>query len=97
MGMETTDKLCCNCIHYLHGQLENPCAKRMSKVGYLQPGCWRWESENGKGVEMPTKKCSICGEVKEIEKFGIDKGRYNHYCKACRLVYKESRKRNKVK
>ena len=95
MGMETTDKLCYNCIHYLHGQLENPCAKGMSKVGYLQPGCWRWESENGKGIEMTTKKCSICGEVKEIEKFGITKGRYNHYCKACRKIYKESRKRKK--
>jgi hypothetical protein len=67
----------------------------MSKVGYLQPGCWRWESENGKGVEMPTKKCSICGEVREIEKFGITKGRYNHYCNACRKIYRESKKRKK--
>ena len=95
MGMGTIDKICCNCIHYLHGQLENPCAKGMHKVGYLQPGCWRWESENGKGVEMPTKKCSICGEVKEITEFVYDKGKYTHYCKACRLVYNESRKRKK--
>ena len=94
MGMETTDKLCCNCIHYLHGQLENPCVKEVSSVGYLKEGCWRWQSEKGER-EIPTKKCSICGEVKEIEKFGITKGRYNHYCNACRKIYRESKKRKK--
>jgi len=93
--METTDKLCCNCIHYLHGQLENPCAKGMSKVGYLQPGCWRWESENGKGVEMPTKVCSICGQEKTLDDFTHAKGVIQPYCKACRLVYKATRKRKK--
>ena len=92
MEMGTTDRLCCNCIHYLHGQLENPCAKGMSKVGYLQPGCWRWQSEKGER-EMPTKKCSICGEVKEIEKFTIAKGKVQDYCKACRETYKEMHKR----
>lgn len=95
MEMETTDRLCCDCIHYLHGQLENPCAKGHTKVGYLLEGCWRWQSKDGTEVEMPTRKCSIYGEVKEIDKFGIDKGRYNHYCKACRAKYRESKKRKK--
>ena len=94
MAMGTIDKLCCNCIHYLHGQLESPCAKQMRSVGYLQPGCWRWEREENQ-AETPTKTCSICGETKEITEFVSDKGRYTHYCKACRLVYKESRKRKK--
>lgn len=93
MAMETTGKYCCECIHYLHGVLENPCKYNMRSVGYLNQGCWRWESENGTGVEMPTKKCSICGEVKEIAEFVYDKGKYTHYCKACRLVYKERKKR----
>lgn len=93
--METIDKLCCNCIHYLHGQLETPCAKNVNSVGYLKEGCWRWQSEKGER-EIPTKKCSICGEVKEIDKFGITKGRYNHYCNACRKIYRESKKRKKT-
>ena len=42
---------------------------------------------------MPTKKCSICGEVKEIEKFTIAKGKVQDYCKACRETYKEMHKR----
>lgn len=96
MGMETIDRICCNCIHYLHGRLENPCAEGNSHVGYLHKGCWRWESENGKGVEMPTKKCGICGEVLPIDKFY--KRRENpdglsFACKKCRN-WKEARKNN---
>ena len=93
MEMGTTDRLCCNCIHYLHGQLENPCAKGMSKVGYLQPGCWRWAKE--KEGETPTKVCSICGHEKTLDAFTHAKGVIQPYCKACRFAYKESRKRKK--
>lgn len=91
MGMETTDKLCCNCIHYLHGVLENPCAKDVKSVGYLKEGCWRWAKE--KEAEIPTKVCSICGQEKTLDAFTHAKGVIQPYCKACRLVYKESKKR----
>ena len=91
MEMETTDKLCCDCAHYLHGLLHNPCAKGMRCVGYLNKGCWQFKEEDCEDVVL-TKKCSICGEVKEITEFVYDRG-YTHYCKACKPIYKESRRR----
>ena len=79
----------------MHGQLENPCAKGMRGVGYLQPGCWRWETKESE-MEMPTKKCSVCGEVKPIDQFPFNKG-YTPYCKACKSAWKEARSFKKRK
>lgn len=94
MEMETTDKYCCDCAYYLHGVLENPCAKNMSCVGYLQVGCWRWRKSKDDAADE-TKICSICGEEKTLDKFTLKKGVPQHYCKACRLEYKARRKRKK--
>ena len=97
MGMGTIDKICCNCIHYLHGQLDNPCAKGVSSVGYLNEGCWRWKSKNGESIEMPTKKCGICGEVLTIDNFYKKKKTpdgLSFACKKCRS-WKEARNTKK--
>lgn len=82
MEKETIDRICCNCIHYLHGQLESPCAKDNPNVGYLHEGCWRWQSEKGELV-IPTKQCSVCGEVKPINKFVRFKDKYKSFCIEC--------------
>ena len=98
MGMETIDKLCCNCIHYIHGQLENPCAKNSSYVGYLREGCWRWKAERGEEV-VYMKQCSRCGEMLPITQFAKYKKAYTDLCKSCnekRLEeWRNERKRNK--
>ena len=84
--MEKVQKICCYCIHYRHGDLEDPCAKGQKKCGYLHVGCWRWQSESGKEIEMPTKVCSICGKELTIDKFYVDStkpGGYSPACKKC--------------
>ena len=82
MGTETIDKLCCNCIYYLHGQLENPCAKNSNYVGYLREGCWRWKSEKGED-EVYMKRCSRCGEELPTTMFARYKKQYTNLCKNC--------------
>ena len=79
-------KVCCDCIHYRHGDTEDPCKKGNKKCGYLHVGCWRWESVDGKKAIMPTKVCSICGQELPIDKFYVDSakpGGYSPACKAC--------------
>lgn len=92
--METIDRLCCDCVHYLHGQLENPCAKGMKCVGYLKQGCWMFKAE-GEEDTVLKRKCSICGEFKDITSFVYSKGEYQKYCRVCKPIYKESRRRKK--
>lgn len=65
--------------------------QRDEQGGISEPGCWRWAKE--KEAEIPTKVCSICGQEKTLDAFTHAKGVIQPYCKACRLVYKESKKR----
>lgn len=92
MEMETIDKLCCNCIHYLHGQLENPCAKGAKSVGYLKEGCWRWQTDKEEEKEMPTMYCPECQQYLGIDKFYKIKGKCQPICRKC-LPWKERRQK----
>ena len=83
MGMETIDRICCNCIHYAHGVLEDPCMKGKKNCGYLHDACWRFETEPGKEVAMPTKVCSVCGEELTIEHYYRKNNKYMDVCKKC--------------
>jgi hypothetical protein len=80
--------LCCECIHYLHGVVNEPCAKHNKRVGYLKEGCWRWETnKDAEEKEMPTKKCAECGQVLPIEEFYANahsKDRLSACCKKCK-------------
>lgn len=98
MGMETTGKgLCCECVFYLHGQIENPCAKGVACVGYLKQGCHWWKNEEGSTAEMPTMICSVCGKELTIDQFNRDKAKptgYFSYCKKCRKEKQLQRKQS---
>lgn len=88
---------CCNCIHYLHGLTENPCAVGMKKVGYLREGCWRWQVDRSQEVTMPTRVCGICGRTLPIEQFYVQafsKDGYSYECKEC-LPWREMKKQRK--
>lgn len=90
-------KVCCDCIHYRHGDINDPCEKGQKKCGYLHVGCWMWKSENGKDVEMPTKVCSICGQELTIDHFYKEAnkpGGYSSACKSC-FSYKDKRRKQK--
>lgn len=92
-------KVCCDCIHYRHGDINDPCEKGQKKCGYLHVGCWMWKSENGKDVEMPTKVCSICGQELTIDHFYKEvkkPGGYSSACKSC-FSYKDKRRKQKEK
>lgn len=97
MEMETTGRgLCCECIHYLHGQIENPCAYNVRTVGYLKTGCWRWQSSEDSAPRKATKVCSRCGKELSIEmfsevKFGADG--YANECDICRKKKNEERRK----
>lgn len=82
------EKLCCNCVHYKHGQLENPCNAGNTKVGYLKKGCWKWSRDENEEKEVPTKVCEKCGQVLPITQFykykwGKLRDGYTDVCKDC--------------
>ena len=96
---------CCECIHYIHGQLNQPCAKGCSSVGYLNEGCHRWEDKEGlKKPRITHKVCSVCGKSLPLSEFYRNKDNKDRLTKACktckprweqkpeRVVEKERRK-----
>lgn len=87
--------LCCECIHYLHGHEEEPCAKGNNKVGYLKEGCWRWQGGTDDNVEMPTKRCPLCGEDLTIDKFYKEKYSKDGLSRLCKKCHKKEKKRKK--
>ena len=97
MAQAVNEKYCYNCAHYLHGQLENPCAKDQIRVGYLLAGCWKWQGEkSSEENEMPTKVCPICGKDLTIDNFyrqisSLDG--LSAACKMCKPKYWKDRKR----
>ena len=89
--------LCCECVFYLHGQTENPCAKGVAYVGYLKQGCHLWRNEDGSKAEVTKKICSICGKELTIDKFNRDRTKptgYFNYCKKCRKEKQLQRKQS---
>ena len=80
--METTDRLCCDCIHFRASNLLEPCAKGYPKCGYLHEGCWAW-TDKAQAVAMPTKVCTQCGRTLTIDKFYRIKRVLNDICKEC--------------
>lgn len=86
--------LCCDCIYYKHGVLENPCERGNAKCGYLKEGCWQW-SKVVEEREMPTKRCAQCHEVlpiKEFYKYPWSPDKLSYICKACKKKNKEEKK-----
>lgn len=89
MEMGITDKnyYCCDCIHYLHGQLEQPCAKGCAYVGYLNKGCHKWQNEKGEKMPVITHKiCIECGRTLSIKNFSRQRDtedRLSRRCKEC--------------
>ena len=88
---------CCECIHYIHGQLNQPCAKGSPYVGYLNEGCHRWENKDGlKKPRITHKVCSVCGKslpVSEFYRSKDNKDRLTNACKTCKPHWKLSPER----
>lgn len=95
--MGTIGKVCCDCVHYQHGNTEDPCRKGQRNCGYLHPGCWRWKSEDGKEVEMPTKVCSICGMELTIDNFYMKKNTMDGYSSACKSCFSHKERIKQMK
>jgi hypothetical protein len=90
--------LCCECIHYIHGKDENPCAKGSCKVGYLKEGCWQWQGGKDDQVQIPTKRCPVCGETFTIDKFfkaKVNKDGLSRCCKTCFMERKKQKQQQK--
>lgn len=95
---QVESKLCCNCIHYVHGKYEEPCAKGNKYCGYLKEECYKWEKEPGEADRVIYKKCSICNELLPLDKFfkrRDSKDGYSDFCKICRPQYWNERKKKK--
>lgn len=85
--METTDKnyYCCECIHYMFGLLENPCAKSKPYVGYLNRGCSEWKDKDGNRIPKVTHKvCETCGKLLPLEAFRRNKDTKDRLSKSCK-------------
>jgi hypothetical protein len=86
MEKAITGKVCCECKHYLHGQLENPCELNNKYVGYLRPACWEFKADNGQEDVVTTKRCKMCGKVYSYDNFWKDcrqPDKHSPYCKEC--------------
>ena len=92
---------CCECIHYIHGQLNQPCAKGSPYVGYLNEGCHRWENKDGlKKPRITHKICSVCGKslpVSEFYRNKDNKDRLTNACKTCKPRWVLNPEREKEK
>lgn len=96
MEMETTDKnyYCCECIHYLHGQLEQPCEKSNPYVGYLNRGCDKWENDKGEKIPVKnTKVCKVCGQELPKKAFSVTKKTADKRMDVCKECNKKKKKR----
>ena len=95
MEMETTDNYyCCDCIHYLHGQLEQPCAKSHPYVGYLNRGCHRWEDKHGNKIpRIKSKVCKVCGQELPMKAFAMTKKTADKRADVCRECKKAMKKK----
>ena len=87
MEKETTvNKFCCDCVYYIHGQLENPCEKGCRYVGYLRQGCHRGKANKNDHTTEATKVCCICGKELPVSEFRLSrltKDRFTEACKEC--------------
>lgn len=96
------NKICGECAHYLHGQLENPCAKGNRFVGYLLENKVCWESKEGESDEATaTKVCAKCGKELSVKMFYKTKLTPDHLTNVCKLCkphhwYKEKAKRKRL-
>lgn len=96
------DKICGECAHYLHGQLENPCAKGNRFVGYLLENKVCWESKEEESLEeTATKVCAKCGMELPIKMFYSTRTTADHLTNVCKLCkphhwYKEKAKRKRL-
>ena len=93
--METTGKFywCCDCIHYLHGRDEQPCAKGHPYVGYLATGCHRWQNKEGERKPVITHKvCSVCGRNLPVKHFSRQRGTQDYLSKRCRDCHPQCKK-----
>lgn len=81
------ERICGECCNYIHGKLENPCARGNTHAGYLREGmrCWGMV-----GDEEPTKVCDKCGRTLPISKFYVTKltkDNRSSTCKECAGPY----------
>lgn len=84
-----TSKICGNCVHYMSGQLENPCAKNPKYVGYLREGCGSWSETEEEYRIIKTRVCNKCGKELPMIMFT----RNSFLCKNCKPTTKPSRRR----
>lgn len=87
--MATIGRVCCDCVHYQHGNLEDPCRLGDRYAGYLRSGCFRWKSYSNESVEIQKKVCAKCGQEKPITDFGTCRKTVDKLNKLCRVCDKE--------
>lgn len=99
MAMEApaNKRYCCDCVHYIPGNMEDPCARGNRKCGYLYEGCWQWKSNQNEDIETPTKKCIICNETLTIDKFYKSSKTADGYTDTCRNCFSHKDRIKEVK
>lgn len=82
------ERICGECIHYIHGQIENPCGKGNRFVGYLQENKHCWERAEGEADEdLVTKRCNKCGRELPLKMFFLTRRTpdgHTNVCKECK-------------
>lgn len=81
-------KICGECMHYLHGQLESPCGKGDKFCGYLIENKNCWEQKEGEAIGDTRKKlCPQCGKelpAAMFYKYQYTKDKLSVLCKVCK-------------
>lgn len=82
------NRICGECMHYRHGQLESPCEKGNKYCGYLIENKNCWEQEEGEAVGDTRKKvCPQCGKELPAAKFyryPYSEDKLSALCKKCK-------------
>lgn len=96
------NKICGECLHYRHGDLETPCEKGNRFCGYLRENMSCWESKEEESAEATaTKVCAKCGKELSVKMFYKTRNTPDNLTNVCKLCnphhwHKEKAKRKRL-